>query len=103
GAATAPAGFTWTLDVPEDGVYRVLVCWTAGYDRATNARFTVESGGQQLAAAEVNQRERHGVWVELARVPLQAGTPCRIELTNDADGVVIADAVRVVLDAGTGG
>lgn len=92
-----PAAFTWTLEVPEDGTYQVLACWTEGTDRASNARFTVSAGGQQLAAAEVSQREAGGRWVELARVPLAGGTPCRVELTNRADGVVIADAVRIVL------
>ena len=92
-----PAAFEWTLDVPEGGAYRVLACWTEGTDRATNARFTISTAGQQLAATEVSQRERGGRWVELARVPLSAGTPCRVELTNRADGVVIADAVRLVL------
>ena len=92
-----PAAFAWTLDVPEDGTYRVLACWTAATDRATNARFAISAGGQQLAAAEVNQRERGGRWVELARVPLSVGTRCQVALTNQADGVVIADAVRLVL------
>ena len=93
-----PATFTWVLDVPEDGAYRVLAAWTAGDDRASNVRFAIWAGGQQPATAEVSQRERNGMWVELARVPLAAGTPCRVELTNQADGVVVADAVRIVRD-----
>jgi hypothetical protein len=84
--------------VPEDGAYRVLAAWTAGDDRASNVRFAIWAGGQQPATAEVSQRERNGMWVELARVPLAAGTPCRVELTNQADGVVVADAVRIVRD-----
>jgi hypothetical protein len=95
--AGAPANFVWALDVPESGVYRVLANWTEGEFRATNARFTISSDGQQLAEAEVSQRERGETWVELAKVDLAAGTTCRVELTNDADGVVVADAVRVVL------
>jgi hypothetical protein len=91
------AGFAWTLEVPESGTYRVLACWTEGEFRATNARYAISSGGQQLAEAELNQRDRGGQWVELARVPLAAGTSCLVELTNRADGVVVADAVRITL------
>lgn len=91
------ARFVWTLEVPESGTYRVVACWTAGDFRATNARFTISAGGQALAEAEADQRERGDTWVELARVPLAAGASCRVELTNRADGVVVADAVRVVL------
>ena len=92
-----PASFEWVLEAPEDGTYRVLACWTEGSDRASNARFAVSASGRQLAAAEVSQRENGGRWVELARVPLSAGTPCRVELTNRADGVVVADVIRIVL------
>ena len=97
--AGTPASFTWTLDVPESGTYRVLASWTEGEFRASNAGFTISVNGQRLAEAEVSQRERGGVWVQLARVPLPAGATCRVDLGNAADGVVVADAVRIVLDA----
>ncbi|MBA2449138.1 MAG: hypothetical protein H0V51_14055, partial [Chloroflexi bacterium] len=92
-----PARFTWTLEVPEDGTYRVLASWTAGDFHATNARYTISSDGRQLAEVEVDQRERGGRWVELISLPLTAGTFCLVELTNAADGVVVADAIRIVL------
>jgi hypothetical protein len=95
--AGASADFTWTLDVPESGDYRVLACWTEGEFRTTNARFTISAGGRPLADVTVNQRERGGQWVELATVRLDSGTACRVELTNQADGVVVADAIRLVL------
>lgn len=94
---TSSSAFAWTLAVPEDGTYRVLACWTDGELRASDAHYIVSAGGQVLAEAEVDQRERGGTWVELARVPLAAGTTCRVELTDRADGVVVADAVRLVL------
>ncbi len=94
--AGAPASFVWSLSVPEGGTYRVLACWTEGDFRATDANFTVSLGSRQIAEARVDQRGRGGAWVELARVPLSADAECRVELTNDADGVVVADAIRVV-------
>ena len=93
----ATTTFTWMLGVPDDGTYRVLACWTDGDNRATNAQYTISAGGQQLASVQVNQQERGATWVELARVPLQAGAACEVTLSNEADGVVIADAVRLVL------
>jgi len=96
-SADASVVFIWTLNVPQDGTYRVLACWTEGSDRASNARFTIFAGGHQLAAVNMTQRERGGRWVELAQVPLVAGTPCRVELTSLPDGVVVADALRIVL------
>lgn len=95
--AGAAATFAWMLDVPESGTYRVLGCWPEGDIRASNAHFTISAGGPPLAEARVDQQERGGVWVELARVPLQAGAVCRVELDNQADSVVVADAVRLVL------
>jgi len=99
-AATAgPGRFVWSLVVPEDGEYAVQACWTEGDDRATNARYSIAAGTRRLAEAEVNQQQDSGAWVELARVPLRAGEPCRVELTNDADGAVVADAIRLLLVA----
>jgi len=83
--------------VPEDGDYRVLASWVEMDLNASNAPYTVSAGGQELAAVRVNQQEKGGAWVELARVPLRAGTPCEVTLTNDADGLVIADAIRIVM------
>lgn len=91
-----PASFLWTLEAPEAGTYRVLACWPEAEGRATNARYTVSAGGRQLAEVGVSQRERGSQWVELAKVPLGARAACRVELTNQADGMVVADSVRIV-------
>ncbi|MCC6179310.1 MAG: N-acetylmuramoyl-L-alanine amidase [Chloroflexi bacterium] len=96
-SAIGAASVAWTLDVPEDGEYRVMACWTDGEYRATNARYTIAAGSQTLATTDVSQRENGGLWVDLARVPLRAGVHCQVTLTNAADGVVVADAVRIVL------
>jgi hypothetical protein len=99
---SATASFVWTLIVPEDGTYRVLGCWTTGDFRATNAKYTIgelapDQSRTMLSRAEVNQQERGGTWVELAQVPLRAGHECFVILSNEADGVVVADAIRLVM------
>ena len=89
--------------MPEDGEYRVLASWVDADLNASNAPYTVSAGGQELADVRVNQREKGGAWVEIASVPLKASTACEVTLTNDADGVVVADPIRAVLVTPTAG
>jgi hypothetical protein len=97
------ARFAWLPEIPADGTYRVLVCWVEDDLHATNASYTVSVDGHALLSIVLSQQERGDTWVELGRVPLQAGQHVQIELTNDADGIVVADAVRIVLVEPAGG
>jgi hypothetical protein len=96
--ATSPAGSgtskaRWTLDVPSDGVYQVAVWYTADANRASNAPYVVNYAGGSTTV-RVNQQSRGGRWVSLGEFPFAAGT-ATIELTDGADGYVVADAVRI--------
>ena len=93
----ADALFRWQVSVPEDGAYRVQASWTEAPDRGTQAQYTVSQAGQPLGDATVDQQEPGGQWRTLLDVPLVADVPCIVELTGAADGVVVADAVRLVL------
>jgi len=91
----------WRLVVPRDGEYEVQVSHTAHENRASNAPYTItHTGGTSIA--RVDQRvpgapePRGGSWVSLGKYHLAAGLTT-IELSNDADGVVVADAVRLRL------
>jgi hypothetical protein len=99
---TSPAGTgtsraRWQLDVPATGVYQVAVWYTADPNRATNAPYVVTHAGGSTTV-RMNQQSRGGQWVSLGEFVLVAGT-ATVELTNDADGYVIADAVRVLSTA----
>src|SRR6185436_15202448 len=49
-----------------------------------------------VVAATVVQRTRGSQWVSLGYFPFVAGSTPTVELSNNADGYVIADAVRLV-------
>ena len=88
GANTA----TWTLAVPEAGEYRVYAWWTTHANRATNAPYTINyAGGSETV--EVSQQIRGGPWNCLGIYYFDEGV-CSVELSDDANGYVIADAIK---------
>ncbi|MEV6971270.1 exo-alpha-sialidase [Hamadaea sp. NPDC051192] len=93
-AGTGSSRVRWTLSVPADGVYQVAVWYTADPNRATNAPYLV-AGTSGTTTVRVNQQARNGQWVSLGEFSLAAGTTT-VDLTNDADGYVVADAVRLL-------
>ncbi|TMR99642.1 exo-alpha-sialidase [Nonomuraea basaltis] len=108
---SAPAGtgervVRWRLVVPRTGDYEVQASHTAHENRASNAPFTITHAGG-TSVVRVDQRApgvtepRGGSWVSLGMYRMTAGVTT-IELSNAADGVVIADAVRLLPKASTG-
>lgn len=107
---SAPAGpgdrtASWQVDVPVTGEYHVLAWAVAHANRASDAPFTVHHAGgattvrvDQRGQARVVGDTRPGVWVDLGAYRFEAGAAGRVELSNDADGFVIADAVMVTRD-----
>jgi hypothetical protein len=102
---TAPAGtgersVRWRLVVPHDGDYEVQASHTAHDNRASNAPFTITHAGG-TSVVRVDQRvagttePRGGSWVSLGTFSMTEGITT-IGLTNDADGYVVADAVRLL-------
>jgi hypothetical protein len=89
----------WRPALPGDDRYEVLVSYSATTNRATNATYTVHHAEGATAAA-VNQQVRGvpeirtGEWVSLGTFPFRGGLDGYVELSDAADGVVIADAVR---------
>jgi hypothetical protein len=89
--------FRWQLSVPEDGRYAVQASWARGDNRSREAVYTVSQGGRPLGEATIDQQEPGVRWTRLLAAPLAAGVPVVVELAGSADGVVVADAIRVVL------
>jgi hypothetical protein len=77
------------------GVYEIFGRWTAGSDRASNARYDiVTAGGKSTVFAD--QRSKGGAWVSLGFFDVNAATTS-VTIRNDAaNGRVIADAERFV-------
>jgi hypothetical protein len=87
---------TWAFTLPADGMYEVSVWYTDHANRASNAPYTVvHSGGSETV--RVDQRTSGGDWVSLGSWSFDASVPHSVTLTDDADGFVIADAVRMEL------
>lgn len=86
---------TWTPNVAQAGSYEVYARWTSHANRATNATYTVTHASGSTAVP-VDQQQNGGVWNLLGTFNLSPGTAHRVTLTDEANGYVIADAVRLV-------
>lgn len=101
---TAPAGdgsntFTWTPVIPADGTYEVMVKYPSGVDgAATDARYVVDYGGLLNDVTTVDQSSGGGTWVSLGSFSLDEGNSATIELSDNANGTVLADGVKLVRD-----
>ena len=94
GAQTA----RFTADIPEEGMYEVLVAYPPNANRATNVPVTVfHTEGSTMRS--VNQRKPgtvDGAFATLGKFRLAKGKNV-VEISNkDADGYVVIDAVRWV-------
>ncbi|MFC0107749.1 golvesin C-terminal-like domain-containing protein [Kibdelosporangium aridum] len=81
-------------DVPMNGVYDVSVWYRAGADQASNASFVIRHAEGQ-STVKVDQRSGGGRWVRLGEHAFAGGGGGTVELSDAADGTVIADAVRL--------
>ncbi len=87
------ARYTWEMEVLEPGRYEVSAWWPAAEDGASDAPFTVlASDGPHTVRA--NQKQQGGQWNRLGTYEFGLG-PARVTLGTDADGVVVADAIRL--------
>jgi hypothetical protein len=91
-AGTGAAAYTWEAPLPTAGAYEVLAWWPEARDRATDAPYTVHAR-DGARTVRVDQRNRGSRWVSLGTFAFEAG-PARVVLSDDANGVVVADAVR---------
>ncbi len=94
---------TWTFaGVDPTTQYQVYATWTAASNRADNSPFTVLDGTTPLATTMLDQKfapsdttiDGQG-WESLGVYTASSGT-LGVELTDSADGDVIANAVRIV-------
>ncbi|MGN9909860.1 golvesin C-terminal-like domain-containing protein [Phytohabitans sp. LJ34] len=100
-AGDGTAAVRWRPAIPGDDRYEVRVSYSAASNRATNATYVVHHAGGSTPVA-VDQRvrgvpgPRGGEWVSLGTFPFTAGLDGRVELSDAANGVVVADAVQWV-------
>jgi hypothetical protein len=102
----APAGtgppwhtVTWRPGIDEAGIYDVYAfvpkCHAIPCPNATNAPYTINyDGGPDTV--NVDQTVNDGKWHLLGTYPFAAGTSGYVQLSDNADGIVVADAVRFI-------
>ena len=99
---TGSRSATWTFTGLANGQYNVWVTFTANGKNATNAPFSIHNGNSgKTPVVKVNQRfaptqaAAGFKWRYLTKVNVVNGW-AMVKLTNNANGNVIADAVRLV-------
>ncbi len=100
-ASSDTAVSRWTFTNLAPGQYRILMSWTGDSLNATNAPVTVVAGTQNLGTTFVNQRNASAGyaadgtnWFHV-RTATITGDTLRVVLSNNANGNVVADAVRI--------
>jgi hypothetical protein len=86
------------ISTPPEGDFQVYAWWPApgsGPTRATDAPFKITYNGS-TRVFDVNQTVSSNMWKQLTTgVITDSSLPFTVQLSNDADGYVVADAVRV--------
>ena len=101
-AGTGQSTATWTFERLVAGAHQVYVTWTAGQDRASNATYHIYDNSTLLATVTIDQRqapalfEDAGVWWQSLGTYQLSGGSLTVALSDQADGVVVADGVRVL-------
>ena len=86
---------TWTPSVAQAGQYEVYARWTQHANRATNAIYTITHASGSTPVT-VNQQQGGGAWNLLGTFSLTPGAAHKVSLSDQANGFVIADAIRLV-------
>ena len=84
--------------LPRAGLYRVYAHWVWGKgDRARNAPYTIHyAGGSQVRRVDMSDETLAARWHLLGVFPFEEGEAGYVELSDDADNSVVADAVKFV-------
>lgn len=101
-AGTASKSATWAFSGLEAGAtYKVDVTWKVANGAATNAPFTVLEGATVVGTRSLNQGVApndftvgSSAWEGLGTYTL-SGNTLSVKLSNQANGTVLADAVRI--------
>jgi RHS repeat-associated protein len=97
-AGTGAATFTWKPVIAQDGTYEVFVKYATGLtDVATNTPYKIDNGTTSTTVP-VDQTKNGGQWVSLGRHTFTAGDKAKVTVSDAANGMVLADAVKLVRD-----
>lgn len=98
---------TWTFSDLAPGEYNVAVSWPAVFVTTTDAPYSVRDGATTLATVDINQKvapndfnDNGAAWENLGDFTI-SGSTLSVVLSDNAEGIVVADAVRIELNAAT--
>lgn len=101
-AGNGTGSATWAFNNMQPGEYEVFARWVPFSNRATNAPYTITDGLNTLGTVLVNQQlmpvgdQSNGiVWQSLGMFNTATGS-LHVRLNDNANGMVIADAIRLV-------
>ncbi|MHA2314523.1 MAG: golvesin C-terminal-like domain-containing protein [Candidatus Hermodarchaeia archaeon] len=85
---------TWTFNLTYTGQWEVFAMWTNNSVRATNSPYTINyaHGSDTI---RMNQQINGEIWNSLGSYDFEQGE-ATVVLSDDADGFVIADAIKFV-------
>jgi hypothetical protein len=86
---------TWPFPGGGAGKYEVFARWSSGPNRASNATYQITSNSGTNNVSQ-NQKANGGTWQSLGTFDFEPGKKQGVTLSDKADGVVAADAVRFV-------
>jgi hypothetical protein len=90
-----PNRFSWNTTVPETGQYRVFARWIAHPDNTKAATYSIQSD-DGVSTVQVNQKAAGARWKRLGTYRFSQGSDYQISITDEADGYVIADGIKLV-------
>lgn len=98
GTAAVPSEATYTLPIPDDGIYQISLLYPSGKDRAANVPVTIRhADGKEELKWDMRKGSKNGFSVVVGTYRFEKGKPATVTLsTRDADGIVIADGVAFV-------
>jgi len=91
------ARFAWQPAIPKDGKYEVFTRNPKVDGAATDATFEIKHK-DGIAKKKTDQNQKPTKWRSLGSYEFKRDGKHAVTLTDDADGTVVADAVRLVRD-----
>nr|WP_232789022.1 DNRLRE domain-containing protein [Streptomyces odonnellii] len=94
-AGTGGDRFVWQLNIPQNGTYEVFVRHPRMTGAASDTKFTVDHNGGSTTRT-VDQTQNPGTWVSLGSYSFVEDGPQKVSVTDQANGTVLADGVKLV-------
>lgn len=102
-AASTTDKIVYTITPTATQSFRIYARWVAQTTNATNASYTIapNTAGSTPTTVTVNQQQNGGTWNYLGSYSLNTANQLTVSLSGQGNGIVIADAIRIVPDTST--